>query len=299
MNRIATIFISSILCLLLHAQGGVMKQDMFAGMTQTDKAVVIAVHSGTTDREAQAKSIDPFNARLQKEYANIEFREAWSSRSIVKAYREAGAIIHTPMTLLRELRTLGYTHVLIQPSYLTDGVEMEHLRAEVEQMKKHFKHIRLGEPLLNDMRDYELMVLGTAGSHGEKKTGTVFVFEGERGVTNTSFAMVDYMLRNKELDNMYAVTLDGHPDTEFLKRELKLRKEKKVNIVPCMFPYEAATAQRIATLKAELEDAGQKVTIVPSHIGESQEILDLYTEHTRFAQMYRTLTATEQTLINN
>ncbi len=299
MNRIATIAASFILCLSLHAQSGVMKQDMFAGMTQTDKAVVIAVHSGTTDREAQAKSIDLFNARLQKEFSKIEFREAWTSRGIVKAYREAGAIIHTPMTLLRELRSLGYTHVLIQPSYLTDGVEMEHLRTEVEQMKKHFKHIRLGEPLLSDMRDYELMVLGTAAAHGSKKTGTVFVFEGERGATNTTFAMIDYMLRNKELENMYAVTLDGHPDTDYLKRELKARKEKKVNIVPCMFPYETATAQRIATLKAEIEDAGQKVTIVPSHIGESREILDLYIEHARFAQMYRTLTATEQTLINN
>ncbi len=296
--RIITSIALTLVCIALHAQAGVMKQDMFAGMAQTDKAVIVAIHTGTTNRTAQEKSIDRFNARMQKEFPKVDFREAWTSRTALHQQREQGRIMSSPLQLLRELKSLGYTHILIQPSYITDGVEMEHLRADVEQMKKHFKHIRLGEPLLKSERDFELAVLATAASAAKDKQGNVFVFLGDKQTTNTAFAMVDYIMRRKEMDNMYVITLKGHPDMEYLKRELKTRKEKKVNLIPCLFPQEDADMGAITVeLKNTLEDAGHKVTVTNKHFGESNDVLDLFMEHARFARMNRTLSAKEQALI--
>ncbi len=298
MNKLLTLFLSLIIGLTLKAQTNVMKQDMFADMAQNDKAVIIAVHSGTADKDARKKSLQVFNERLKKEFPQVDFREAWTSRTLIKQLANQGEIIPTPIQLLRELKSLGYTHVLIQPSHITDGKEVEHLQAEVLQMRKHFKHIRVGSPLLSSKRDFELAVLATAAVYAKEKNGNILVFKGEKDGMNTAYTMIDHMQRSKGLENMYIVTLDELPDTEYLIRELDARKEKKVNLIPCLFPNEDAVMQRISLgLKSELEKAGHKVSVTFAHLGESTEILDLYMEHARYARMNRVLTATEQTMI--
>lgn len=282
------------------AQTSVMQDDIFAKMDPEDKAVVVAVHYGTTDADVRRETIEKFNARLRNEFPNYEFRQAWTSRTAVKALDAQGEVILTPVQLLDELNVLGYTHVLLQPSMISEGMEMHHLRYEVQAAKRKFKKIRLGEPLLGGIRDYEMAILATAAAYGKEKEGNVLVCYGDKALLDKSFAMMDYVMRDKEMDNWYVTVIGGYPDLKSLKRELKRRKDKKVNLIPFVFLNDENVNKDIYDeMKEELKDAGFKVSVVQHGLGESDEILDRYMEHARFARQYRTLTPTEVKLVES
>lgn len=285
---------------LASAQPMVMEQDVFAGMKEYDKAVVVAVHYGSADMDVRRDAIEKFNQRLRNEFPACDFRQAWTSSPLVRQLDAQGEVILTPVRLLDELRLEGYTHVLVQPSFLTDDVEMQHLRSQVQAAKQEFKCIRLGAPLLSSVKDYEMMILATAAAYGEEKMGNVLVCYASKGVLDTSFTMLDYMLRDMGMDNWYVTTIGGYPDLASLKRELKQRKNKKLNLIPCTFlAGEHIKTDIVEKMKEELEDAKFKVKVTMHSLGESDEILDRYMEHARFARQYRTLTPTEIKLVES
>ena len=282
------------------AQTAVMQQDMFADMGPDDKAVVVAVHCGSTDADVRKDAIEKFNARLRNEFPNCDFRQAWTSRQIVRELGAQGEVMFTPVQLLNELSVLGYTHVLIQSSDMTDGVEMQHLRSEVQAATRKFKHIRVGEPLLHSVKDYEMMILATAAAYGKEKEANVLVCYASKGALDTSYTMLDYMLRDRGMDNWYVTTIGGYPDLENLKNELKQRKDKKINLIPCVFlAGEHVRADVVEKMKDDLKDSKFKVSVTMHSLGESNEILDRYMEHARFARQYRTLTPTEIKLVES
>jgi len=282
------------------AQTSIMQDDMFVNMRPDDKAVVVAVHYGSTDADVRKDAIEKFNARLRSEFSNCDFRQAWTSRQIVRELDARGEVIYTPAQLLNELSVLGYTHVLIQPSMISDDIEMQHLRYEIQAAKRKFKKIRLGEPLLSGVRDYEMAILATAAAYGKEKEGNVLVCYGDKVSMDKSFVMMDYVMRDKEMDNWYVTVLDGYPDLENLKRELKKRKDKKVNLIPFVFLDGEHVKKDISTtMKENLKDAGFKVSVTPHALGESDEILDRFMEHARFARQYRILTPTEVKLVES
>lgn len=300
MKQIIFSIVVALFATVAMGQTQVMQQDMFANMGPYDKPVVVAVHLGSADASVRRESIEKFNARLRNEFPACDFREAWTSRPLVRQMDAQGEVILTPVQLLNELHVLGYTHVLIQPSFLTDDIEMKHLRNEVQAAKSKYKCVRLGEPLLHDERDYEMMLLATAASYGNEKAGNVLVFYAPKGGLATEFAMLDYMLRNKGMDNWYVATIGGHPSIANLKHELKHRKDKRVNLIPCVFlAGEFVNTDIAGTIKKELENAKFKVSVTRHSLGESDEILDRFMEHARFARQYRTLTPTEIKLVES
>lgn len=278
-----------------HAQTSVIKQDMFADMTNSDKAAVIAVHIGTTDRTERNNVLEKFNIALRKSFPEHQFHEAWTSRSVIRTVNASGDAVPTPPQLLRELKNLGYTHILIQPSFITDGMEMQNLENEIEKLKGLFKQIRIGEPLLTNAKDYELAVLAAAAKYGNEKTGNAIICNNTESGTNTSFTMLDYTLRKLELNNWYVYTINGVPTKVDLTRELKLRKGKKINLIPFIFPSgNMQPDNTVEQIKSELKNLGIKVDKTSDNIADSDEIIDLFISHAKHASQYRRLSPFEQ-----
>ena len=300
MKQVFLSIVAALFAVVANAQTRVMQHDMFADMGPDDKAVVVAVHYGSTDADVRRSAIEKFNARLRGEFPNCDFRQAWTSRPIVRELDAAGEVILTPVQLLNELSLLGYTHVLIQSSDMTDGVEMQHLLSEVQAAKRKFKCVRVGTPLLNSVKDYEMMVLATAAAYGEEKMGNVLVCYSSNGPLDTSYTMLDYVLRDKGMDNWYVTTIGGYPDLDNLKRELKQRKDKKLNLIPCVFlAGEHVKRDVVENMKRHLQSEKFKVSVTMHSLGESDEILDRFMEHARFARHHRTLTPTEIKLVES
>lgn len=131
-----------------HEGGNFVSSDMLASMKPGDKAALLMVHFGTTHDDTRALTIDAINAKAREAFPDLEMREAFTSRIIIRRLKARGIEKLTPLDAMLRLRSEGFTHVIVQSSNIIDGVEMESLRRDMESVQPFFKEIRIGTPLL-------------------------------------------------------------------------------------------------------------------------------------------------------
>lgn len=285
-------------CCVVLAQETEMEQNLFETMREGDKAAIIAVHQGAGDAQSRL-SIDRFNARLRKAYPNYSFYEAWTSRRFIQQMSVNGvSYVPTPDELFNQLQKEGYTHVLIQSSNIVNSADMQFLRHMVEAAQPHFKHMRLGEPLLTDEQDYTEAAQATAEAFGSEKEANVLMCSSEVGTENAQFAMLDYALKDHDFRGWYVGTTGGYPSLESLIRQLKHQKVKKVHLIPFVFTANAQATNEMAHEWAQhLQKAGYKVTAEVRCLADVDAIMDIFERHIRHAEKFRRLTAKELKLI--
>ena len=135
-----------------------MESDIFKSMKQGDKAALLIVHFGTTYDDTRKLTIEAINTKITKAFSGVTVREAYTSRIVINRLKQREIVKQTPTEALLALKEDGYTHVLIQSTNIIEGIEMEALRREVENMESSFKDIRVGNPLLYTVEDYEKVV---------------------------------------------------------------------------------------------------------------------------------------------
>lgn len=274
------------------------EQDIFETMHSGDKAVIVAVHVGAEDA-TEWQRIDRFNTRLRQAYPQCDFREAWTSRTCIKAMGSNGvSAIPTPDELFIQLKKNGYTHVLVQSSSIVNCTEMQFLRYAVENARKQFKQMRLGEPLLSEAADYEGALKATAAAFGNTKTANVLMCNTAAGTADAQYAMLDYMLHDKDFKGWFVGIIDGYPSLDSLIKQLKSQKVKKVHLIPFMFTATPqVTAEAIKNWTQRLQKAGCHVTAETRCLGDVDGIMDIFESHIRHAEKYRTYSAKELKLM--
>ena len=288
MNRFLTLlFIVFTIGTDIGAQEAEMEQHLFDTMRDGDKAAIVAIHTGAEDADAK-QNIERFNAMLRKAYPTMDFREAWTSRSLIQQARSnGGSYIPTPDELFSQLNKDGYTHLLIQPSNIVNSTDMQILRHEVDAAKETFKQIRLGEPLLTDETDYEKALKATAAAYGSEKEANVLMCEGTYGSENAQYALLDYILKDQDYKNWFVATSGGYPSLDSLVKQLKKQKVKKVHLIPFMFATGSKATSAIAHEWAQqLQKAGYKVTTELRNLGNVDAIIDIFESHLRHAELY-------------
>ena len=141
-----------------HEGENFVASDMLASMKPGDKAALLMVHFGTTHDDTRALTIDAINAKAHEAFPDLEMREAFTSRIIIRRLKARGIEKLTPLDAMLRLRSEGYTHVIVQSTNIIDGVEMESLRRDMVSVQPFFKEIRIGTPLLYSTEDAEKVV---------------------------------------------------------------------------------------------------------------------------------------------
>ena len=95
--------------------------DLLAQLKPGDKAALLLVHFGTTYAETQARTIDAINAKAAEAFPQLNVREAWPSRIVIRKLKGRGIEKHTPLEALLRLRAEGYTHVVGQRTTRREG----------------------------------------------------------------------------------------------------------------------------------------------------------------------------------
>ena len=259
-----------------------MEQNLFESMRDDDKAVVVAVHKDAVSGIGKA-GIDRLTLRLRALYPNYDYREACTTQGAMgQAY--------DPDELFTQLQKDGYTHVLVQPSSITNDLDMQYLRQLVESTKGKFKQMRLGEPLLSDWADYQEMANIAISTFSVPKTVSVLVCKGTGTEMDAPYTLLDYALHEKAQD-WYLTTVDGLPSIDRLIQQLKMQKIKKVQLVP--FNAEVHQAMGGGWIQ-KLQQAGYKVTTEMRTLTDQEEVIQLFEQHVRHAEQFRRLTAREQ-----
>lgn len=256
-------------------------------MEGSDKLAIVMAHFGTTHIDTREKTIDAINQRAKDEFSQIgDIFVCYSSRIVIRSLEQRdGVKIPTLEEMLSSLLEEGYTHVIVQPTHLIEGVEMEALRREVAEVKSRFKDIRVGKPLLYSPEDYSkvLEALRDRVPQG-KSDAVVLIGHGTYTAITATYAMMDYMLKDYGMDSWHVGTVEGYPKIENVLRRLKANKDKSVLLVPFMFVSGEHSKNDIkGAWRERLEEEGYKVSLHLEGMGENQAIQDIFIDHIRFA----------------
>ncbi len=272
-----------------------VKSDIRKNLGKGDKLAIMIVHFGSTHADARTKSLDAFTQDVNNAYPDIEVREAYSSRIVLRILKHKGIKKLNPEEMLMQLYIDGYTHVVVQSTAIIHGVELASLRHDIFRMKRFFKEIRLGKPLLYSVEDAKKTVDILAKNRSSKK---VYIFGGH-GTSHpitASYAMVDYIFKDKGFDNMFVATVEGYPEFPDVVKKVKDRKlSKNVCVLPFMFVAgEHAKNDLKDDWGTELEKQGFKVEIMLKGLGEYPEIRKILLEHLDFAFNYRSVNISDK-----
>ncbi len=181
----------------------------------------------------------------------------------------------------------GYTHLLIQPSTVIDGVEMESLEGNAAELAGLFKEIRIGNPLLYDPEDYS-DVIDILTKDNRPQTAYIWVGHGTYDVNTAQYAMLDYMLKEKGYKNCIVGTIEGYPTFENALSQLKASGLKQVTLRPFMLVAGEHAKNDIAEKwKEKLEQAGFTVEVRMEGLGENSQIQERYLSHLNVISRHR------------
>ena len=260
-------------------------------MGEGDKAALLMVHFGTTFDETRSRTIDAINEKARKAFPNLEVRECYPSRIILRRLAKKGIRKATPIEAMMRLRADGYTHLIVQSTNVIDGTEMESLRRDVERMESFFKEVRVGQPRLYSVDDALRVVDILVNRHpatAKKREHVLLVGHGTGTPATALYSEIDYMLRDAGHANYHVGTIEGYPTFETALRQLKAAKAKKVTLVPFMFVAGDHAANDISKeWKEQLEEQGFTVDLHIEGLGEVPEIQDIYIDHVRFLTTHR------------
>lgn len=299
MKNLFLILLAFALIVDVSAHGGknCEHSNIFDNLRAGDKVAILMVHFGTTHDDTRALTIDALNKKAQAQFPNVELREAYTARIVIKRLGERGIVKQKPLDVLDQLLKDGYTHILVQPSTIIDGVEMESLQKDIAEVQSEFKEIRIGDPLLYSPEDYEKLI-NVLTKNSDLQTAYIWVGHGTYDFNTAQYAMLDYMLKAKGHNNFFVGTIEGYPSYNNMLQQLKASRLKKVVLVPLMFVAGEHARNDIAEdWKNDLEKEGYSVDVKMEGLGQNPEVQDLYLSHLKFISLHRKIGIMEKKAI--
>ena len=241
---------------------------------------LLMVHFGTTYDDTRQKTINAINEKARKEFPDMIVREAYTSRIVMNRLAKQGIRKDTPTEALLRLRSEGVRTVKVQPSYVIDGIEMDRLRKEIEQVRPFFDSIWVSTPLLYSVEDAETVCEILVNRHpadNKKREHVLFIGHGTEGPATALYSQLDYMLRANGHANYHVATIEGYPTQATALAQIKAMKGRKVTLVPLLFVAgDHANNDISVEWKEALEKEGLSVDVKLEGLGEVPEIQDLY-----------------------
>lgn len=269
---------------LYGEEGGFVKSDFYKTMEKNDKASVLMVHFGTTFDDTRKNTIDAVNDEAKKEFPDMEVREAYTSRIIMRRLKERGIVKDNPAEALDKLAKEGYTHIIVQPTNVINGVESKTLEQQLEMYKNKFKEIRTGSALLSAPEDYKAVAEIINKEVGElaDDEAVVLVGHGTHDSGNAAYPAMDYTAKSMGY-KFYVGTIEGFPEFDDVVRGLKKDNIKKVILMPFMFVAGDHANNDIAVdWKEALEKEGFIVKVKLTSLGMMEDIRKMFINHAKF-----------------
>lgn len=197
-------------------------------------AIVLAAFGTST---AAFETYHHFELQAKKRFPDHEIRWAFTSHKVRhKVAREKGQKLNDLGTTLRELKTAGYTRVVIQSLHIVPGEEWDKKVVQVSREISGLK-IVLGKPLLSSEKDQEAVLKVVAQTFPKDLKNTVVVLmahgspvpEGEK-----AYLSFDRLLRS-HYQNVFLGTVEGKPTKKEVFEAVKKANPASVVLMPFMF----------------------------------------------------------------
>lgn len=248
---------------------------------------ILIVSFGTSYRETRIKTIDAFVESTRAQYKDYYVYEAWTSRIIAGILMKRDGIYKQTVEEALELMAQdGIEDVVIQPTYVINGVENDIMINSANKYKDKFKTIKFGGPLLSSNEDLTRVVnvmVDRFEGLDMASEGVVLMGHGSTHINNSVYCALNRKFGELGHENFFVGTIEAWPDIDTIISEVKKTKLKKLYLIPFLMVAGDHANNDMAgddnSWVSRLKSEGYDVECILEGLGENQEIRELLIEH--------------------
>jgi sirohydrochlorin cobaltochelatase len=256
------------------------------------KKGILLVAFGSTVPEAQV-SFDNIEQSVKKSLPGVPVYWSYTSRIIIKKMAKEGKHLATPAEALATMMRENFTHVVVQSLHTVPGAEFHGMLKNVHKfggMDKGIKKVLVGYPLMATSEDVQRVaeaIIKVIPRERKKKEGVVLMGHGTHHPADVYYAALAYHLQKLD-PNVFVGTVEGWPEIDDIKADLKKRRIKRVYLMPFMSVAGDHARNDMAgpeqdSWKSILEQEGIQCLPVLKGTAEFQEFVDIWVDHLRAA----------------
>jgi sirohydrochlorin cobaltochelatase len=208
------------------------------GAKGAGKPVILVVSFGTSFKDTREKTIGAIEKSIAKAYPDYQVRRAWTSQIVInKIKKEEGLTIDNVKDAMERLKKDGVTKVLVQPTHIMEGFEYDDVIAEVNAYQNDFADLKFGLPILVSDTDFnELIDVITTETkqYNDNNTAVVFMGHGTEHASNSAYAKLNTMLKEKKFSRYIIGTVEATPSLDDVIAEVAKLGAKRVVLEPLM-----------------------------------------------------------------
>lgn len=246
---------------------------------------ILVVSTGSTSEESNNNSIGAIETAISDQCPEYEIRRAFSDPAAVAAFADQEEPTDSVEAALERCVTDGVTHLVVQPTYLTEGAEYETLKATVDSYRAKFQQLELGNPFLTVEDDYYFiagMLSNLACDYDDGATG--FVFLGDEDKSKV-YSKIQGLFDDGWGEHCYIASMNDDAGFQKILKKVKKAGYKKVMLIPVVVSVSDQTMEKINgaaqdSWKSRLQANGvKKVKTLKMGFGEIPGITEIYAAH--------------------
>lgn len=253
-----------------------------------NKAVLV-VSFGTSHLETIQKTIGAIETEVQAAFPDYMLYRAFTSQMIRRKLKKRdGMDVWDVKEAMEQMRRDGIEDVVVQPTYVINGIEYDIMKKELSRHQRLFKSMRVGRPLLTRTQDYKDAVRAVMEeitlASGEM---LILVGHGTEHYANAAYPTLEYTFHLLGHTRVLVGTVEGFPELKDVLDRLAIAEVDKVVLMP--FLIVAGDHVKNDMTGAEdswecvLRDAGYEVRTVARGLGEIPGIRRLFVRHAQEA----------------
>lgn len=253
-----------------------------------NKKAVLVVSFGTSYNDSRDKTIGAVESKIAEAFPDYDQKRAFTSQIIIdKLEKRDGLKINNVTEAMEELLNEGYGTVVVQPTHVMNGEEYDEMKELTAPYEDKFVNIKYGKPLLTSSDDYvELInaIVAETPQIKEDKTAVVLMGHGTEHFANATYSALDYRFKALGYNNVFVGTVEGYPDLDKVKSDVKAGGYTKVVLLPLMIVAGDHANNDMAgdeedSWKTQFKKEGYEVETVLKGLGEYKGVQEMFAEH--------------------
>ena len=258
---------------------------------ETSKKGLLAVSFGTSYPETRKVTIEAIENDLARAFPDRRLVRAWTSGMIRrKVEKTEGLRIPSVAEALEQMAAEGFTDVLVQPTHLLNGEELERTRETVRSFAGRFEKLSMGEPLLSCPGDIAAMARLVEEIYGDLPCGELLALmgHGSAALTFPAYELLEEQFRQDGYPNICIGTVEFTPGIAPVLERVRRDKPARVHLAPLLVvagdhALNDMSGDEPDSWKNQIAREGAEVVCHVNGLGEYEAVRALYVEHARCA----------------
>ncbi len=207
---------------------------MLAEESAFTNPAVILVCFGTSYQETREKTLQAIETDVREAFPMLRVYHAWSSRLIRQKLKERDhEFIPDVSCAMKQMHRDGVTDVVVQPTYMINGIEYEQMLADVACSSPLFRQVRVGTALLTSPEDCDAVIrVVTEEIPINEDEALVLMGHGTAHTANIIYRRLDTRFKELGYGNIHLGTVESASDPDTIGVLLQASRPARVILAP-------------------------------------------------------------------